>query len=131
MNASQQSIILGGREYGSGSSRDWAAKGPLLQGVKAVIAISFERIHRSNLVGMGILPCEFLPGQDADSLGLNGKETFSIDLTSSPLTTKQVLQVTTSTGKTFQVNCRLDTLPEIAYYKNGGILNYVIRKMLA
>jgi aconitate hydratase len=130
MNAGQQSIILGGSQYGSGSSRDWAAKGPLLQGVKAVIAKSYERIHRSNLVGMGILPLEFNDGADADSLGLDGKEQFSIDLTSAPLTTNQQLTVTTSTGKTFTVTSRLDTAPEIAYYKAGGILNYVIRKML-
>jgi aconitate hydratase len=130
MNAGPQSISLGGAQDGSGSSRDWAAKGPLLQGVKAVIATSYERIHRSNLVGMGILPLEFKSGEDADSLGLDGKEQFSIDLTSAPLTTKQTLAVTTSTGKTFSVISRLDTAPEIAYYKAGGILNYVIRKML-
>jgi aconitate hydratase len=130
MDAGISTVILGGREYGSGSSRDWAAKGPLLQGVKAVIAISYERIHRSNLVGMGVLPLQFLEGQDADSLGLDGKETFNIDLTSTPLTTKCQLTVTTSTNKSFQVICRLDTLPEIAYYRNGGILNYVIRKKL-
>jgi aconitate hydratase len=131
MDAGIPSIIMGGAQYGSGSSRDWAAKGPLMQGVRGVIATSFERIHRSNLVGMGILPMEFLPGQSADSLGLTGHEQFSIDLTSKPLTVGCMLNVSTSTGKTFEVNCRLDTLPEIAYYNHGGILNFVIRKMLA
>jgi aconitate hydratase len=129
-DAKHDLIILGGREYGSGSSRDWAAKGPMLQGVKAVIAISYERIHRSNLVGMGVLPLQFLEGQDPDSLGLDGKERFSINLTSSELTVKCQLTVTTNTNKTFQVQCRLDTLPEIAYYRAGGILNYVIRNKL-
>jgi aconitate hydratase len=130
MAANQQTIIFGGRQYGSGSSRDWAAKGPLLQGVKAVIAVSYERIHRSNLVGMGIIPLEFKQGETQDTLGLTGKETFSIDLTSAPLTVGQTITVTASNGTTFTVASRLDTEVELEYYKHGGILNYVIRKLL-
>lgn len=92
-------IILAGNEYGSGSSRDWAAKGPYLQGIKAVIAQSYERIHRSNLVGMGILPLEFLPGQNADSLGLTGKEQFNIPLNGGNVKVNEIVTVTTNTGK--------------------------------
>lgn len=128
--AGQQSIILGGAMYGNGSSRDWAAKGPFMQGVKAVIAKSFERIHRSNLVGMGIMPLVFKEGQDADTLKLTGKEQFSIDLTSTPLTVGAELTVTTSTGTSFKVDCRLDTKVELSYYANGGILHTVIRKLI-
>ena len=123
-------IILAGNEYGSGSSRDWAAKGPFLQGVKAVIAQSYERIHRSNLVGMGILPMQFKAGEGADSLGLDGTETFNIDLQGGNLKVGQDINVTTNTGKSFTVTCRLDTEPEIEYLKNGGILNYVLRKLM-
>jgi aconitate hydratase len=129
--ANQQCIILAGKDYGSGSSRDWAAKGPMLQGVRAVICKSFERIHRSNLVGMGIMPLCFQNGEDADSLGLTGKEQFSIDLTSKPLQVGQTLDVQVKGGRTFQVKMRLDTEVEIAYYKHGGILPYVVRKLLA
>lgn len=126
-----QCVILGGRMYGSGSSRDWAAKGPYLQGVKAVITVSFEKIHRSNLVGMGVLPCCFREGEDADSLGLTGKERFSIDLTSKPLEVGQELVVSVNGGeKTFNVLCRLDTAAELEYYRHGGILQYVIRKFI-
>ena len=128
--AGVDTIILAGNEYGSGSSRDWAAKGPFLQGVKAVIAQSYERIHRSNLVGMGILPMQFKAGESADTLGLDGTETFSIDLKGGALQVGQDIEVTTSTGKTFHVTCRLDTEPEIEYLKNGGILNYVLRKLM-
>lgn len=98
------------------------SRGPYLQGIKAVVAQSYERIHRSNLVGMGILPTEFLNGQNADSLGLNGTETFNIDLRGGNLKVNEVLNVTTSNGKSFQVKIRLDTDVEIAYYQNGGIL---------
>jgi len=126
----RDTIILAGNEYGSGSSRDWAAKGPMLQGVKAVIAQSYERIHRSNLVGMGIMPMQFLPGESADSLGLSGHETFNIDLAGGNLQVGQTMEVTTNCGKKFQVLCRLDTEPEIEYLKNGGILNYVLRKLM-
>jgi aconitate hydratase len=122
-------IILAGNEYGSGSSRDWAAKGPFLQGVKAVIAQSYERIHRSNLVGMGILPMQFKAGEGADSHGLDGTETFNIDLQGGALQVGQDIHVTTNTGKSFTVTCRLDTEPEIDFLKNGGILNYVLRKL--
>ena len=123
-------IILAGNEYGSGSSRDWAAKGPFLQGVKAVIAQSYERIHRSNLVGMGIMPMQFKAGESADSHGLDGTETFSMNFNGGNLKTGQDIEVTTSTGKKFNVICRLDTEPEIEYLKNGGILNYVLRKLM-
>ena len=120
MEDGQALIILAGKDYGSGSSRDWAAKGPKLQGVKAVIAVSFERIHRSNLVGMGIIPLVFSSGESADTLGLTGKETFSIDLAGQPLEVNQLLEVKVSGGKTFKVKSRLDTEAEIVYYKNGG-----------
>lgn len=128
--AGQQTIILAGQEYGSGSSRDWAAKGPYLLGVKAVIAQSYERIHRSNLIGMGILPLQFNAGESADSLGLKGTETFTIK-TPDELNLAQVATVLASTGVTFTAKIRLDTQPEITYYQNGGILPYVLRKLLA
>jgi len=131
IQSNQQSIILGGKDYGSGSSRDWAAKGPMLQGVKAIITKSFERIHRSNLVGMGILPLCFKSGEDAETLGLTGKEQFSIDLTSLPLKVGQMVKVKVSTGKEFEVRCRLDTEVELNYYRNGGVLMFVLRKLLS
>jgi aconitate hydratase len=125
-------IVLAGAEYGSGSSRDWAAKGTVLLGVRAVIAASFERIHRSNLVGMGVLPLEFLPGQTHDSLGLTGRETFDIGGIASDLKPLKLIKVT-ATGedgqvKSFDVRCRIDTPVEVDYYKNGGILQTVLRK---
>jgi aconitate hydratase len=121
-------IILAGKEYGSGSSRDWAAKGPYLLGVKAVIAESFERIHRSNLVGMGIVPLCFLPGVTAPSLGLKGNEKFNIHL---PETIVPGMEVdVTADDKTFKAKVRLDTEAEVTYFKNGGILHYVLRKKL-
>lgn len=125
-----QTIILAGKEYGSGSSRDWAAKGPKLLGVSAVIAESFERIHRSNLVGMGLLPLEFKPGQNADSLGLTGTETFSIDIHHGDLKVAQTLVVKTSSGITFDVTARLDTAVELEYFRHGGSLLYVLRKLV-
>jgi aconitate hydratase len=131
MHANQKTIILAGKEYGSGSSRDWAAKGPKLLGVSAVIAESYERIHRSNLVGMGVLPLEFKAGENADSLGLTGKETFSIDLHKGDLHVAQKLVVKASSGKSFEVTVRLDTAVELEYYKNGGSLQYVLRKLAA
>lgn len=109
-------IVLAGKEYGSGSSRDWAAKGPYLQGIKAVIAESYERIHRSNLVGMGILPLEFTGGQNADSLGLTGKETFNIPLNNGNVKVNETITVTTNTGKKFQVRSRIDTDVEVEYF---------------
>ncbi|MEA4977685.1 MAG: aconitate hydratase AcnA [Methanomassiliicoccaceae archaeon] len=124
-------IVLAGKEYGTGSSRDWAAKGPLLLGVKAVIAESFERIHRSNLIGMGIVPLQFLEGQNAEKLQLDGKETFDIDLEG--LEPKCMVGVTAyRDGKKleFDVVCRADVPAEIDYLANGGILQYVLRNMI-
>lgn len=123
-------ILIAGQEYGSGSSRDWAAKGPYLQGVKAVIALSYERIHRSNLVGMGILPLEFKNGETPESLGLTGKEQFSINLAAGNLKVHQDVEVRLSSGKSFIAKARLDTPVEIEYFKNGGILQYVLRKLV-
>jgi len=125
-------IILAGKDYGSGSSRDWAAKGPKLQGVRAVIAVSFERIHRSNLVGMGILPAVFVNGESADSLGLTGQEQYTIDLESKPMESQQMLTVIVTGNpkvKQFTVKSRIDTQAELAYYKNDGLLPYVVRKL--
>lgn len=113
MKEGRDTIILAGQEYGSGSSRDWAAKGPYLQGVKAVIAESYERIHRSNLVGMGILPLQFKKGENADSHGLNGSETFSINLNGGNIKVGQDIEVTTNTGKKFNAVVRIDTDPEL------------------
>ncbi|XP_021287798.1 aconitate hydratase, cytoplasmic-like isoform X2 [Herrania umbratica] len=129
--AGQDTIVLAGAEYGSGSSRDWAAKGPMLLGVKAVIAKSFERIHRSNLVGMGIIPLCFNPGEDADTLGLTGHERYSIDLPSkiSEIRPGQDVTVTTSTGKSFTCTVRFDTEAELAYFDHGGILPFIIRNL--
>nr|ACU19654.1 unknown [Glycine max] len=125
-------IIMAGAEYGSGSSRDWAAKGPMLLGVKAVIAKSFERIHRSNLVGMGIIPLCFKPGEDADSLGLTGQERYTIDLPSNvnEIRSGQDVTVVTDTGKSFVSTLRFDTEVELAYFNHGGILQYVIRNLI-
>jgi aconitate hydratase len=129
-------IILAGKEYGSGSSRDWAAKGPKLQGVRAVIAESFERIHRSNLVGMGIAPLQYLSGQDADSLGLNGEEVYEIaglrDVLANFAPGKKVkVRATGSDGvKEFEAILRIDTPQEVQYYRNGGILQFVVRQLL-
>jgi aconitate hydratase len=128
-----QLVILAGAEYGTGSSRDWAAKGTKLLGVRAVIAKSFERIHRSNLVGMGVLPLEFDAGQDAQSLGLTGYETFAIDGIAAGLSPKKRLTVTATKddGKEvqFQVTCRIDTPNEVDYYVHGGILVYMLRQL--
>ena len=123
-------ILIAGQEYGSGSSRDWAAKGPYLQGVKATIAESYERIHRSNLVGMGILPLQFKKGESAESLGLTGKEQFNLKLNGGNLKVGQELEVTTKDGKKFHVVVRIDTDPELQYFLNGGILHYVLRKLM-
>jgi aconitate hydratase len=126
------SIILGGKEYGSGSSRDWAAKGPFLQGVKAAIVESYERIHRSNLIGMGILPLQFAPGEDRNSLGLTGEEVYDIEGLDDDLQPGQELEVVAKGDdgeKRFKVICRIDTPVEINYYRNGGILHTVLRRM--
>ncbi|NBB92203.1 MAG: aconitate hydratase AcnA, partial [Gammaproteobacteria bacterium] len=124
-------VVLAGKEYGSGSSRDWAAKGTRLLGVKAVIAASFERIHRSNLIGMGVLPLTFAEGEDADSLGLDGTETFDITGLSDGTEKEVEVKATHPEGNetTFKAKVRLDTPKEIEYYKNGGILHYVLRDM--
>ncbi|XP_068646750.1 aconitate hydratase, cytoplasmic-like [Aristolochia californica] len=128
----QDTVILAGAEYGSGSSRDWAAKGPMLLGVKAVIAKSFERIHRSNLVGMGLIPLCFKIGEDAETIGLTGHERFSIDLPSSVAEIKpgQDVTVVTDNGKSFTCTLRFDTEVELAYFNHGGILQYVIRNLI-
>jgi len=132
-------IVLAGKEYGSGSSRDWAAKGPRLLGVRAVIAQSYERIHRSNLVGMGILPLEFLPDQSAESLGLKGTETYDLtglaDILAEgfPRGKRLMVRATRPDGSTaeFPATVRIDTPQELAYYRHGGILEYVLRQLAA
>jgi aconitate hydratase len=127
-------VVLAGKEYGTGSSRDWAAKGTLLLGVKAVIAESYERIHRSNLVGMGVLPLQFMPGENADSLSLTGYELFSIEGLSDHIQPHSTLRVTAQRPDGSQVKfeaiARLNTLIEVEYYRNGGILQTVLRSML-
>ncbi len=131
-------IILAGKEYGSGSSRDWAAKGPLLLGVRAVIAESYERIHRSNLVGMGILPLQFQPGENAQSLGLTGEEVYDVEglsaLLEDELRSGRIVTVRPKSadgGSVFKAVVRIDTPQEIRYYQHGGILQYVLRQLLA
>src|SRR5947209_16708366 len=132
-------IAIAGKEYGSGSSRDWAAKGPLLLGVRAVIAESFERSHRSNLVGMGVLPLQFQPGDNVDSLGLTGEGVFDIEGVPEAYAAgfvprqKVHVRVTRADGKfvTFQAISRIDTPQELQYYQHGGILQYVLRQLLA
>ena len=125
-------VVLGGKEYGSGSSRDWAAKGTGLLGVRAVIAESYERIHRSNLIGMGVLPLEFPAGQSADALGLTGEETFDISGVTALNEggTPETVRVRTDTGVEFDAVVRIDTPGEADYYRNGGILQYVLRQLL-
>jgi aconitate hydratase len=127
-------VILAGKEYGSGSSRDWAAKGVMLLGVRAVIAESFERIHRSNLVGMGVLPLEYAAGENAASLGLTGKETFHVEGVKASLNgggRKATVRAVSEDGteKTFTAVVRVDTPQEVEYYRNGGILPYVLRQL--
>jgi aconitate hydratase len=126
-------VIIAGKEYGTGSSRDWAAKGTYLLGVKAVLAESFERIHRSNLVGFGVLPLQFLPGDNRLSLGLTGEEVLTITGIKDGLKPGQRLTVAVKGGdgeRSFEVECRIDTANEIRYYESGGILHYVLREML-
>jgi len=123
-------LIIAGKEYGSGSSRDWAAKGALLLGVKAVLAESFERIHRSNLVGMGVLPLQFLPGETAQSLGLTGKEMFQIDGVAAAIDGSRLVKVRAD-GKAFDAIVRVDTPQEAEYFRHGGILPYVLRELAA
>jgi aconitate hydratase len=126
-------IVLAGKEYGSGSSRDWAAKGPYLLGIKAVIAESFERIHRSNLIGMGIVPLQYTNGATRDSLGLTGEETYAIEGVAAKLEPGMTVKVT-ATGangekKQFDALVRIDTPDEAEYYRHGGILQYVLRQL--
>jgi aconitate hydratase len=121
-------IVLAGKEYGTGSSRDWAAKGPKLLGVRAVVAESFERIHRSNLLMMGIVPLQFLPAENRESLGLTGREEFSV----TGLENAEAREVTLrADGKEFRATVRLDTDREREYLRHGGILPYVLRRLLA
>ncbi len=127
-------IVIAGKEYGTGSSRDWAAKGPALLGVKAVIAVSFERIHRANLVGMGVLPLQFMPGENAESLGLTGREVYDVLGISDSIKPRQELKVV-ATGEggrktEFKTIARLDTPVDVDYYKNGGILQTVLRGLM-
>jgi aconitate hydratase len=128
-------IVIAGKEYGTGSSRDWAAKGTQLLNVKAVIAGSYERIHRSNLIGMGVLPLQFLDGDSRENLGLAGDELYTIKGIDNGLAPKS--QVTVSVERNngerfqFQVLVRIDTDPEVEYYRNGGILHKVLRDMAA
>ncbi len=133
------SIVIGGKEYGTGSSRDWAAKGPNLLGVRAVIVESFERIHRSNLVGMGILPLQFAEGESAESHGLTGREIYSLTGLAerfnegSPTGGEVTVTATDADGgtKTFGALVRIDTPGEAEYYRHGGILQYVLRRLAA
>jgi aconitate hydratase len=129
-------VILGGKEYGSGSSRDWAAKGTVMLGVRAVIAESFERIHRSNLIGMGVLPLQFADGESRKSLDLTGEETYTIRGIADGLQPGKMLQVIATAASTddpprqFDVLCRIDTPVELEYYRHGGILQYVLRQLM-
>jgi aconitate hydratase len=124
-------MVIAGKEYGSGSSRDWAAKGPALLGVRAVIAESFERIHRSNLIGMGVLPLQFSPGENAASLGLSGRESLDLnglsDLGAGELVGREL--TVAADGHSFKVLLRVDTPGEAAYLRHGGILPFVVRAL--
>jgi aconitate hydratase len=126
-------VVVAGKEYGSGSSRDWAAKGTLLLGVRAVIAESYERIHRSNLVGMGVMPLEFLPGQSRTTVGLTGQETLDIEGIADGLTPRKRVRVKARAAdgsvREFEAVARVDTPDDVAYYRHGGLLPYVLRGM--
>jgi aconitate hydratase len=127
-------VIFAGKEYGTGSSRDWAAKGTRLLGVRAVIAQSFERIHRSNLIGMGVLPLQFADGESWQTLGLDGSETISIEgLTELTPRSAVTVRIVTAAGavKEAVTRCRIDTINELDYYRHGGILHYVLRNLVA
>ena len=127
-------VVLAGKEYGTGSSRDWAAKGPNLLGVQATIVESYERIHRSNLIGMGILPLQFEEGENAESHNLTGFETYDIEGIKGGIKPRQCVQVRVTTeegiSKTFNTTARIDTPVEVEYYRHGGILQYVLRGLL-
>ena len=125
-------VVLAGGDYGAGSSRDWAAKGTLLLGVKAVLAKSFERIHRSNLVGMGVLPLEFIDGDSVETLGLTGREVYEIRGLAALNAGEVPEQLTVRADDTeFRVRPRIDTTHEAAYYRHGGILTYVLRQLVS
>jgi aconitate hydratase len=121
-------VVLAGKEYGSGSSRDWAAKGTLLLGVRAVIAESYERIHRSNLIGMGVLPLQYAAGESRSSLGLTGEETFEIVGLDCEKIAREI--TVKADDKEFTATVRIDTPGEAEYYRHGGILQYVLRTLL-
>jgi aconitate hydratase len=127
-------VVLAGKEYGSGSSRDWAAKGAFLLGVKAILAESYERIHRSNLVGMGVLPLQYMDGDTAEKLGLTGNETFTITGIANDITPLKKVQVIAKkeNGQAikFMMIARMDSKIEIEYYRHGGILQYILRQFL-
>jgi len=127
-------VVFAGKEYGTGSSRDWAAKGPLLLGVRAVVVESFERIHRSNLIGMGVLPLQFPDGVNRKSLKLDGSELLDLTgLTHGIKPRMEVPLTITRTGgakQTVMLRCRIDTLDEVEYYRNGGILHFVLRNLM-
>ena len=132
MDSDHPMVVLAGSQYGTGSSRDWAAKGTYLLGVKAVIATSFERIHRSNLVGMGVLPLTFKPGEDSESLGLDGTESFDIPVDDEVKALQEMTVIATKPDgevTEFVVDVRLDTPVEVDYYRNGGILHTVLRNL--
>ena len=126
-------VVIAGKEYGTGSSRDWAAKGTRLLGVKAVVTESFERIHRSNLIGMGVLPLQFKNGETRETLGLKGDETYDVKGIAGGLKPQQDIVMTVhyadGSSKDVTLLCRLDTLDEVGYYQNGGILHYVLRNI--
>jgi len=126
-------VIIAGSEYGTGSSRDWAAKGTVLLGVRAVITKSYERIHRSNLIGMGVLPLQFMDGEDAESLGLTGTETYDISGQTDADADTVTVTATANDGEaiTFKAKIRIDTPKERDYYEHGGILHYVLRQLAA
>lgn len=127
-------VVFGGKEYGTGSSRDWAAKGTQLLGVKAVIAASFERIHRSNLIGMGVLPLQFKDNDSIEALGIKGDERFDILGLDNPQPQKDVTLVIRKkdgSSQSVQLLCRIDTAIEVDYYKHGGILPYVLRDLMS
>ncbi len=128
-------VVVAGKEYGTGSSRDWAAKGTRLLGIKAVIAESFERIHRSNLIGMGVLPLQFEAGTDRNSLGLTGAERFDLSGIADGIEPGQdvACRITYEDGRREEITlaCRIDTLDEVEYYRHGGILQYVLRNLTA
>jgi aconitate hydratase len=127
-------VIFAGKEYGTGSSRDWAAKGTTLLGVRAVVAQSFERIHRSNLIGMGVLPLQFAEGESWQTLGLDGTETVTIEgLTTLTPRSDVIVKIVHSDGRISEVKtrCRIDTENELDYFNNGGILHYVLRNLVA